>query len=70
MGAAAVFDVKSVEGDIRDFKLSKQDQSLATEVAMLKSQLFRYENIKDYPEQLMYMTGLSLANWSRLCQFL
>ena len=57
MGAAAVFDVKSVEGDSRDFKLSKQDQSRVTEVAMLKSQLFSYENIKDYPEQLMYMTG-------------
>ena len=55
MGAAAVFDVKSVEGDSRDFKLSKQDQSLVTEVAMLKSQLFNYENIKDYPEQLMYI---------------
>ena len=57
MGAAAVFDVKSVEGDSRDFKLSKQDQSRVTEVAMLKSQLFSYENIKDYPEQLMYRTG-------------
>ena len=70
MGAAAVFDVKSVVGDSRDFKLSEQDQSLVTEVAMLKSQLFSYENIKDYHEQLMYMTGLSLAIWSRLCHFL
>ena len=68
MGAAAVFDVKSVEGDSKDF--SKQDQSLVAEVAMLKTQLFRYENIKDYPKQVMYMTGLSLANWSCLCQFL
>ena len=68
MGAAAVFDVKSVEGDSKDF--SKQDQSLVSEAAMLKTQLFRYEHIKHYPEQVMYMTGLSLANWSRLCQFL
>ena len=64
MGAAATFDVKSVEGDSRD--LSKQDQSLVAEVAVLKSQLFRYENIKVYLEQLSYLTGLSLAYWSRL----
>ena len=63
MGAAAVFDVKSVGGDSRD--LSKQDQSLVPEVAMLKSQLFRYENIKDYPEQLMYMTGVVYASSCR-----
>ena len=43
MGAAAVFVVKSVGGDSRD--LSKQDQSLVTEVATLKSQLFSYENL-------------------------
>ena len=68
MGAVAVFDVKSVKCASSD--LSKHDQSLVTEVAMLKSQPFKYEHMKDYPEQLMYLTGLSLANWSRLWQFL
>ena len=41
--AAAVFDVKSVEGDSKDF--SKQDQSLVTEVAMHSSPGMRISRI-------------------------
>ena len=48
----------------------KQNQSLVAEVAMLKSQLFKYDNIKDHPEQLAYLTGLSPSNWSLLWKFL
>ena len=48
----------------------KQNQSLVAEMAMLKSQLFKYDNTKDHPEQLTYLTGLSPLNWSLLWKFL
>ena len=64
VGAEAVFEVKSVEGDSRTYQT--RTRPLVAELAMMKSQLFRYENIKDYPEQLPYVTGLSLANLSCL----
>lgn len=50
--------------------LQAQIDSLMAEVLLLKSQLFRYDNIKHDGKQLAYLTGLSPGNWDLLWNFL
>ena len=54
----------------RNAELENIVAALTAENALLRSQVLRFENVKNDPTQLMFLTGLTLPIWNALWSFL
>ena len=50
--------------------LEEKVTSLDADVKLLRTQIFRFDNIKGDGQKLMFLTGLNVGMWSALWQFL
>ena len=54
-------------------RVREQDDIIAhmrAEVALLRKQVFRFRNVKEDPDELFFLTGISLQVWNALWTFL
>ena len=58
------------EFEEKNARLEEQVSKLKTEIVAVKSQLFRFEDVKEDSEQLEFLTGLNEETWDCLWQFL